>query len=78
MFQKGQEVECIEHKMEGIGNVLEKGKTYHIKEYVPANECEKRFSDSLSKHVKFDEHGGRVELVEYPNCYWYSKGFQVR
>lgn len=74
MFQKGQTVVCVDHKMGGIGSILEKGKTYHIEEYVSPEECREIMKDNPAK---FHENGGRVEVREYPGCYWYGMRFEA-
>ena len=74
-FQKGQEVVCIDHDMDGILPVLEKDKNYTVKEFTPPEKCEELFPGNPAQWHK---EGGRVEVVKFPGCYWFGRRFQVR
>ena len=74
-FQEGRQVLCIDHKMDGIGNVLEKDKDYQVKEFIPSEKCEELFPDNPAEWHK---NGGRVEVTKFPGCYWFGRRFQVR
>lgn len=61
--------------MDGIGSVLEKDELYTVVEFVSSEECEKSFpNDSAEWH----KNGGRVEVKEYPGCYWYGRRFKAQ
>ena len=75
MFNEGQEVICMDDDMGGIGKILEKGKSYKIKDFVSADDCQRLFPDSPAK---FHKNGGRVEVVEFAKCHWYGRRFKTR
>lgn len=75
MFSKNQTVVCVNKKMGGILPVLEVDYVYHIQEFIPPDECERRF---LKHPAEWHKNGGRVEVKEYPGCYWYGKRFAAQ
>lgn len=72
MFLKGQEVKCVDAKMDGIGAVLENGKVYHVEEHLPPEECERAIPGNIPE---WEKEGGRVEVKEYPGCHWFGRRF---
>ena len=75
MFKKGQAVICVDNKMGNIGPYLNQGKTYHIKEFVPPEECE---SLPYNEICEWDKNGGRVELEEEPGLRWSGYRFELQ
>lgn len=73
MFQKEQAVVCVDAKMGGIGTILEKGKTYHVREYLSPEESGRSMPNNIQE---WEKQGGRVEVREYPGCYWYGRRFE--
>lgn len=74
MFQKGQTVECVDHKMPGIGNILENGNKYIVLEFIPPEKC----TGGLASHpAEWAKNGGRVKVDKYPDCYWYGRRFKT-
>ncbi len=75
MFQEGQVVACSDEKMDGIGPILVKNRTYTVREFIPAPHCNIRFKN---EPARWHENGGRMEVKELPGCYWFGRRFTVR
>lgn len=73
MFQKGQEVECIDDKE--VNAALKKSDRYYVLEFISSLNC---IGELATHPAKWQENGGRVELSKYPGCYWYSRRFKAQ
>lgn len=76
MLEKGQKVRCVILDNEGgIGPVLDKEEIYKVQEFLSPEECAKTLTDTDQKF--WPEHGGRMELEEWPELHFFGKRFQI-
>lgn len=74
MFVKGQAVECVDEKMQGVGACLTKGRIYEVEEFIPPEECQELPDNGT---CKWNEEGGRVSLVEEQKCFFFGRRFKA-
>ena len=72
MFQRGQKIECIYNKEVNV--CLEKGKEYIVLEHTSPDKCVGELANHPAEWVK---NGGRVEVDQFPGCYWYGRRFKT-
>ena len=78
MFKKGDKVICINEKMDPIGSVLERGKTYTVKEYNSPEDCLKNFPSENW----WQENAGKITLEEVLGAdglslVWFGRRFKL-